>query len=66
MALVGSWLALFLIAILIVLLIQVLRDWSAPGWRYDNPYFLAFGVANGILQMLSALVGGLVSGPKQV
>jgi hypothetical protein len=60
---VASWLALFLMAIPMVL-IQVLLDWSVPGWRYDNPYFLAFGVANGILQMVSALAGGLVSGPK--
>jgi hypothetical protein len=61
----ASWLALFLIAIPVVLL-QVLRDWSTPGWRYDNPYFFAFGVASAILAMLSALAGGLVSGPKQV
>jgi len=61
----ASWLAWFLIAVPVVL-VQVWRDWSAPGWRYDNPYFFAFGVTSGILAMLSALAGGLVSGPKQV
>src|SRR5215475_2018285 len=56
----ASWLALFLIAIPAVLL-QVVRDWSASGWRYDNPYFFAFGVTSSILAMLSALADGLVS-----
>jgi len=61
----ASWLAWFLIAIPVVL-VQILRDWSAPGWRYDNPYFFAFGVASGILAMLSALAGGFASGPKRI
>jgi hypothetical protein len=60
----ASWLASFLISIPVVLL-RVLRDWSASGWTYDNPYFFAFGVAGGILAMLSALAGGIVSGPTQ-
>jgi hypothetical protein len=62
---VASWLAWFLIAVPIVT-VEVLRDWSAPGWRYDNPYFLVFGTASGILAMLSALAGGFASGPKHV
>jgi len=61
----ASWLALFLVCIPVVLF-RVLRDFSAPGWRYDNPYFFAFGVASGSLALLSAFAGGLVSGPKQI
>jgi len=61
----ASWLASFVIAIPAAL-IQVLRNWSAPGWRYDNPYFFAFGVTSGILAMLSALAGGLVSEPRHI
>jgi hypothetical protein len=60
----ASWLALFFITVPVVLL-RVLRDWSAPGGRYDNPYFFAFGMACGILAMLSALARGIVSGPEQ-
>ena len=48
----------------IIVLGKTLHDWSAPNWRYDNPYFLAFGVACNILAMLSILAGGLLSGPR--
>ena len=61
----ASWFIFFVIAILVALA-KVLRDWSSTSWRYDNPYFFAFGVASGILAMLSALAGGFASGPRRI
>jgi hypothetical protein len=62
MIFVASLFVCFLIATIIAL-VKVLQDWSSSSWRYDNPYFFVFGVAGGLLGMLSMLAGGFVSGP---
>src|SRR5262245_28817755 len=59
---VASWVA-FSVPALVISLARTLQDWSATDGRYDNPYFLAFGVVANIVAMCSMLVGGLLSAP---
>ena len=57
---VASWFV-SLLPVFLFVLGKTLHDWSLPNWRYDNPFFLVFGVAGNILAMLSTMLGGLES-----
>jgi hypothetical protein len=57
---VASWLVATILT-LPLFLSQIAHDWSSAKWRYDNPYFLAWGLAGNFACMLCTLAGSVLS-----